>query len=239
MRGLSERDEDMYAVVKTGAKQHRVAPGDVIKVEKLAGEAGDSVTLSDVLMVGGDAPEIGAPMVEGASVAASILEQARDKKIIVFKKRRRQNYRRKKGHRQHLTVLRIDEILTGGAKPSGRKAETKTTAPAPKEAAAPVVDETSDASPDIGTPLEATAPAIKDDVSLIGGVGKKVAEKLEAIGITSLIPLREMSDETKAALDGAGLLNRAVKEEWQEQAGELLDGKPPRSKLDQKNADKA
>lgn len=222
----------MYAVVKTGAKQFRVTPGDVIKVEKLAGEAGDAVTLGDVLMVGGDTPEIGAPMVEGASVAASILEQARDKKIIVFKKRRRQNYRRKKGHRQHLTVLRIDEILTGGAKPSGKRAETNKPAPAP------VVDETSDASPAIDQPLEETAPAIKDDVSLIGGVGKKVAEKLEGLGITSLVPLREMSDETKAALDGAGLLNRAVKEEWQEQAGELLDGKPPRSKLDQKNAAK-
>ena len=229
----------MYAVIKTGAKQHRVTPGDVIKVEKLAGEPGDSVTLGDVLMLGGDTPEIGAPMVEGASVAASILEQARDKKIIVFKKRRRQNYRRKKGHRQHYTVLRIDEILTGGAKPSGRKAEAKPSAPTPKEAPAPVVDETSDASPAIDQPLEETAPAIKDDVTLIGGVGKKVAEKLEAIGITSLVPLREMSDETKTALEGAGLLNRAVKEEWQEQAGELLDGKAPRAKIDQKTADKA
>ena len=100
----------MYAVVKTGAKQFRVTPGDVIKVEKLEGETGDSVTLGDVLMVGGDSPEIGAPLVEGASVAASILEQGRDKKVIVLKKRRRQNYRRKKGHRQHQTVLRISAI---------------------------------------------------------------------------------------------------------------------------------
>ena len=224
----------MYAVVKTGAKQFRVTPGDVIRVEKLDGEAGDTVTLGDVLMVGGDSPEIGAPMVSGASVAASIVDQARDKKIIVFKKRRRQNYRRKKGHRQHYTVLRIDEILTGGAKASGVKAAPKK-APAPE----PVIDETSDASPAIDQPLEETAPAIKDDVTLIGGVGKKVAEKLEAAGITSLIPLREMSDETKTALEGAGLLNRAVKEEWQEQAGELLDGHPPRAKADQKTADKA
>ena len=220
----------MYAVVKTGAKQFRVTPGDVIKVEKLDGAAGDTVTLGDVMMLGGDSPEIGAPTVEGASVAASILEQARDKKVIVFKKRRRQNYRRKKGHRQHMTVLRIDEILTGGAKPSGKKAETR--------APAPVVDETTDASPVIDQPLEETAPAIKDDVTLIGGVGKKVGEKLEGVGITSLVQLREMADETKAALDEAGLMSRAVKEEWQEQAGELLDGKPPRTKLDQKNADK-
>ncbi|WP_031554375.1 50S ribosomal protein L21 [Parvularcula oceani] len=103
----------MFAVVKTGAKQYRVASGDVIKVEKLDGEAGDSVTLDEVLMLGGDNPQIGAPTVAGASVTASIVEQARDKKVIVFKKRRRQNYRRKKGHRQHMTVLRIEDIKTG------------------------------------------------------------------------------------------------------------------------------
>jgi large subunit ribosomal protein L21 len=100
----------MYAVVKTGGKQFRVTGGDVIKVEKLAGEAGETVTLGEVLMLGGDTPEIGAPTVAGASVAAEILEQARDKKVIVFKKRRRQNYRRKKGHRQHMTVLKIGAI---------------------------------------------------------------------------------------------------------------------------------
>jgi large subunit ribosomal protein L21 len=143
----------MYAVVKTGGKQFRVTGGDVIKVEKLAGEAGETVTLGEVLMLGGDTPEIGAPTVAGASVAAEILEQARDKKVIVFKKRRRQNYRRKKGHRQEMTVLRIDEILTGGAKPSGKK-DAK-----PMK----VVDETSAVSPAPSEPLEATAPATEAD----------------------------------------------------------------------------
>lgn len=101
----------MYAVLKTGGKQYRVAAEEVIKVEKLDGEAGDKITLDEVLMVGeGDDVKVGAPFVKGATVEAEILEQARAKKIIVFKKRRRQNYRRKKGHRQHLTVLRIKTI---------------------------------------------------------------------------------------------------------------------------------
>jgi len=99
-----------YAVIKTGGKQYRVAAGDVINVEKLAGEAGDKVKLDQVLMLGGDNVKVGAPLVEGASVDAEIVEQMRAPKIIVFKKRRRQNYRRKKGHRQELTTLKIGSI---------------------------------------------------------------------------------------------------------------------------------
>lgn len=97
----------MFAVIRTGGKQYKVAPNDVIRVEKLPGAAGDTVTLDDVIMVG---EKIGTPRVEGASVTATLLEQGRGEKIIVFKKKRRQNYRRKKGHRQDLTVLRITAI---------------------------------------------------------------------------------------------------------------------------------
>ena len=97
----------MFAVIKTGGKQYKVAPNDVIRVERLPGQAGDTVTLDQVLMVG---DKIGAPMVAGASVTATLLEQARGDKVIIFKKKRRQNYRRKKGHRQDLTVLRITGI---------------------------------------------------------------------------------------------------------------------------------
>lgn len=100
----------MYAIVKTGGKQYRVAKDDVIRVERLAGEAGDTITLGDVLMVGGDSPKVGAPLVDGASVAASIVAQDRNDKVIIFKKKRRQNYRRKRGHRQDVTVLRITDI---------------------------------------------------------------------------------------------------------------------------------
>jgi large subunit ribosomal protein L21 len=101
----------MFAVIKTGGKQYRVAAGDVIKVEKLEADAGAELTLGEVLAVGdGDNITLGAPLVDGASVTATVLEQTRAKKIIVFKKKRRQNYRRKNGHRQHLTVLRITGV---------------------------------------------------------------------------------------------------------------------------------
>ncbi|MFO0988138.1 MAG: 50S ribosomal protein L21 [Alphaproteobacteria bacterium] len=121
----------VQAVIRTGGKQYRVAANDVIKVERLAGDAGDQVVFGEVLAVtGGDSAAVGAPLVSGASVAARVIAQDRADKVMIFKKRRRHNYRRTKGHRQHLTVLRIEEILTGGAKPSQpakieAKAETK------------------------------------------------------------------------------------------------------------------
>jgi large subunit ribosomal protein L21 len=122
----------MFAVIKTGGKQYRVAQNDVIRVEKLAAEAGDIVELGNVLMVdGGGGLSVGAPYVAGATVAAEVLEQGRGDKIIIFKKKRRQNYRRRNGHRQHETVLRVTEILTDGKKPSQTKATPK---PAPKAA---------------------------------------------------------------------------------------------------------
>lgn len=102
-----------FAVIRTGGKQYRVTPNSVLKVEKLEAEAGATVTFHDVLAVGSDAGlTLGAPTVPGASVSATVLEQARGDKIIIFKKKRRQNYRRKRGHRQHLTVLRIGDIAT-------------------------------------------------------------------------------------------------------------------------------
>ncbi|WGF86844.1 50S ribosomal protein L21 [Marinivivus vitaminiproducens] len=100
----------MYAVIRTGGKQYRVAEGDTIRVERLDGDAGSTLELSDVLMVGGDSPKFGAPLVEGASVSAEIVRHERGAKIIVFKKKRRKNYRRTAGHRQDLTVLKINGI---------------------------------------------------------------------------------------------------------------------------------
>ncbi|MGE0610785.1 MAG: 50S ribosomal protein L21 [Hyphomicrobiales bacterium] len=108
----------MYAVIRTGGKQYHVAPDQIIEIEKIPGSEGDIVELGEVLLVGGDKPQIGAPLVSGACVGAQIIEQRRGPKIIVFKKKRRQNYRRKRGHRQELTAIRITEILTGGKKPS-------------------------------------------------------------------------------------------------------------------------
>jgi large subunit ribosomal protein L21 len=121
----------MYAVIRTGGKQYRVAKDDIIKVEKLTAEAGESVDIPDVLMISGDeGTTVGAPVVDGASVSAEVVEQTRGPKIIVFKKKRRQNYRRKRGHRQDLTVLRITDInLPGAARPAKKAAAKKPAAP--------------------------------------------------------------------------------------------------------------
>ena len=101
----------MYAVIRTGGKQYRVATNQVIEVEKLDAEAGSTVELAEVLMVGdGDGATVGSPLVAGASVTATVLEQGKGPKLIVFKKRRRKNFRRKTGHRQKLTVLRVTDI---------------------------------------------------------------------------------------------------------------------------------
>jgi large subunit ribosomal protein L21 len=108
----------MFAVIKTGGKQYRVAEDDMLQVEKVAGEPGDIIQFGEVLVIGGDAVTLGTPTVAGASVAAEVVEQRRGPKIIAFKKRRRKNSRRKRGHRQEFTRVRISEILTDGAKPT-------------------------------------------------------------------------------------------------------------------------
>jgi len=121
----------MFAVIKTGGKQYKVAPNDILRIEKIAGQPGDTVELGEVLAVGGEAGvTLGAPLVEGAKVAAEVIEQGRADKIIVFKKKRRKNHRRRNGHRQHETVLRVTEILTDGEKP--KKAAAAKKAPAKK-----------------------------------------------------------------------------------------------------------
>ena len=108
----------MFAVIKTGGKQYRVAAEDKLKVEKVAGEPGEIIQFGEVLVVGGDNVTLGSPTVSGASVAAEVLDQGRGPKVIAFKKRRRKNSRRKRGHRQEFTLIRITEILTDGAKPT-------------------------------------------------------------------------------------------------------------------------
>ena len=126
----------MYAVIRTGGKQYKVAPQDVLQIEKIEGTAGDAVSFSDVLMVAGDAgPEFGAPLVAGATVSAEVVEQGRGPKVIIFKKKRRQNYRRKRGHRQELTTVRILDIVTDG------KAPAKAAKAQPAEASGSETDE--------------------------------------------------------------------------------------------------
>ena len=107
----------MFAILKTGGKQYKVAQNDVLRVEKLAGDAGDTVEFDEILMVGGDELKVGSPRIEGALVRAEVVEQARGEKVISFKKRRRtHSSQRRRGHRQYLTVVRITEILPGGGK---------------------------------------------------------------------------------------------------------------------------
>lgn len=123
----------MYAVIRTGGKQYKVAPNDVIVVEKLTADQGAVVQFDEVLMVGGEGKStVGTPLVAGAIVTATILDQDKGDKVIIFKKRRRKNYRRKKGHRQFETTLRIGGIYTDGQKPDLSAAA----APAPKRASA-------------------------------------------------------------------------------------------------------
>ena len=125
----------MFAVIKTGGLQYSVAEDQVVRIGRIEGEAGQIVQIGTVLMLGGDKPELGAPLVSGASVAVEILDQSRGPKVIAFKKRRRKNSRRKRGHRQDYTMVRISEILTGGAKPTkGPKPKPERKAPPAKPA---------------------------------------------------------------------------------------------------------
>ncbi len=178
----------MFAVIKTGGKQYKVAPNDVLRIEKIAGEPGDTVELGSVLMVEGeDGLTIGAPLVEGAAVAAEVIEQARADKIIVFKKKRRKNHRRRNGHRQHQTVLRVTEILTGGKKPSkaakAKAAPEQTapeqTAPETAEAAAPKEAPAEKAPAKKAAPKKAPAKKAAAKKAPAKKAAKKAAKKEE------------------------------------------------------------
>ncbi len=215
----------MFAVIKTGGKQYRVAAEDVIQIERIVGDAGEIITISDVLMVGeGDKATIGSPLVDGASVAAEIVEQNRGPKTISFKKRRRQNSRRKKGHRQLLTTVRISEILTGGAKPSKKAAAPKKddTAKAAKPAAekkeaAPKKAE----APAAAAPLF-TAPAGEpDDLTKIKGIGPVARGQLAEQGITTFAQVAALSDADVAKIDEAMPFSAEQITDWREQAKEL------------------
>jgi large subunit ribosomal protein L21 len=135
----------MFAVIRTGGKQYRVAAEDVIRIDKVAGNPGEIVQFGEVLVVGGDNVTLGAPTVSGASVAAEVVDQGRGPKVIVFKKRRRKNSRRKRGHRQEFTLVRVTEILTDGAKPSKEAGALRKAKPV--EAADPAAEPGASAEP--------------------------------------------------------------------------------------------
>lgn len=166
----------MFAIIKTGGKQYKVAANDVIMIEKLAGASGDLIEFTDVLMMGdGDSIKVGAPLVSKATVCGTVLDQIRDDKVIVFKKKKRHNYRRKNGHRQSLTVVRITDILADGTSRKAKPAEVKSSEKpkAPAKTAEAVVQEKSKATK---AAPKAEKAAVKKEAAKPKKATKKVGE---------------------------------------------------------------
>ncbi|WP_299946019.1 50S ribosomal protein L21 [uncultured Ruegeria sp.] len=204
----------MFAVLKTGGKQYKVQAGDILRVEKLAADAGEKVQFNDVLMLGGDAPVVGAPFVDGAAVQADVIEQIKGDKVIKFVKRRRKHSsKRTVGHRQKLTLVKITDILSSGADKSGIKAATGS---APVGEAAPAAKKPAKKAE---AKAEAPAAVVADDLTALTGVGPAAAKKLNEAGIESFAALAALSDEQIAAIETV-----KVKPEWVEQAKELAKG---------------
>lgn len=198
----------MFAVIRTGGKQYRVAAEDMLQVEKLDGEVGDTVTFSEVLMLGGEGEtKAGAPLVAGAAVTAEIVDQGRGRKVIIFKKRRRQNSRRKNGHRQSFTLVRIAEVLADGQKAAPAK-KTAAKRPAPAEPA----------------PAEArSAEEASGDLKQISGVGPALEKKLNEAGITRLEQIAELTDDDIKRIDEQlNFKGRIERDDWIGQARAIL-----------------
>lgn len=203
----------MYAVIRTGGKQYRVAPNDMLQIERLNGAAGDLIEFTDVLMVAhGGEVEIGSPLLAGAAVRGEIAAQERGPRLIIFKKRRRHHYRRRNGHRQDVTSVRITEILAGGAQPE-KQAEMPASELAPAAETAP--------------------PAEPDDLSLIGGIGPEIGKALGEMGYGSPALIAALTAEDIDGIEAAlKMKGRIAREEWVEQARALMAGEPARSKAD-------
>jgi len=219
-----------FAVIKTGGKQYKVAANDVIKIEKLDAEPGDVITFDQVLMLGnGDDVTVGVPLVDGALVAAEFLGTKKQRTVLIVKKQRRQHFDRRNGHRQRLSSVRITEILTGGAKPAAVAPKAPSRA---RPDAAPAAEVAA---------VEAPATGYRDDLKLIGGVGPALEKKLIAAGVTSLAQIAAWTSEDVAKFDAElNFRGRIERDDWIEQAKDLVAGKPPRAKVDQDAvADKA
>lgn len=233
----------MFAVLKTGGKQYRVAAGDVLRVEKLAAEAGEKVQFNDILMLGGDTVTVGTPNVDGAAVQADVIDQIKGEKLIHFVKRRRKHSsKRTKGHRQQLTLLRVTDILASGADKSGVKAAVgagsvaaaAVVAAAPAKTAAP-----KKAAPKAASPkAEAEAPAAAsveptnllkearggqpDDLKKIKGVGPKLEQTLHEIGVFHFDQIAAWGPEDIAYMDDRlSFKGRIERDNWIEKAKEL------------------
>ena len=195
----------MFAVLKTGGKQYRVQAGDVLRVERLAAEAGETVQFNEILMLGGDAPTIGAPLVDGAAVQATVIDQIRGEKLIHFVKRRRKHSsQRTKGHRQYLTLLRVTDILASGADATGVKAaigsgSVSGFAPAAAANAAPAAEAPAGVRPsNLLTEARGGQP---DDLKRISGVGPKLEQLLHGNGVFHFDQIAAWSPEEVAYMD--------------------------------------
>ncbi|MEX0285640.1 MAG: 50S ribosomal protein L21 [Paracoccaceae bacterium] len=213
----------MFAVLKTGGKQYRVQSGDQLRVEKLAADAGETIQFNEVLMLGGDSPVVGAPLVEGAAVQAEVLDQIKGDKLIHFVKRRRKHSsKRTKGHRQKLTLIKITDILASGGDATGVKAAVGagSVSAAPAAAAAPK------AAAKVEAPAEApVAEAGADDLKKLSGVGPALEKKLLAAGITTFAQIAAWTEADIADFDEKlSFKGRIEREGWVEQAKELAQG---------------
>ncbi|MEO0931196.1 MAG: 50S ribosomal protein L21 [Pseudomonadota bacterium] len=224
----------MFAVLKTGGKQYKVASGDVLRVEKLAAQAGDKVQFNEILMVGST---VGTPLVEGAGVQAEVIDQIKGEKTINFVKRRRKHSsQRKKGHRQQLTLVRIADILEKGADKSGVMAAVSgagvVAAPAAKPAkkAAPKKDAPKAEAPKAEKPKaeKKAAPAKAeggDDLKKLSGVGPALEKKLHEAGVTTFAQIAAWTEADVAAMDEKlSFKGRIEREGWIDQAKELAKG---------------
>lgn len=213
----------MFAVMKTGGKQYKVQSGDILRVEKLAADAGEKIQFNEILMLGGDNVTVGAPLVAGAAVQAEVVDQIKGEKVINFVKRRRKHSsKRTKGHRQKLTLVRVTEILASGADKSGVKAAVgagsvagvAVAAAAPKKATAPKAEKKAEA------PKAAAAGA--DDLKLLSGVGPALEKKLQEAGVTSFAQIAAWTDaDVEEFGEKLSFKGRIEREGWIEQAKEL------------------
>ncbi len=223
----------MFAVLKTGGKQYKVQSGDVLRVEKLAADAGEKVQFNEILMLGGDKPVIGAPLVEGAAVQAEVVDQVKGDKVIKFVKRRRKHgSKRTVGHRQQLTLLRVTEILEKGGEKSGVKAavgagSVASVASAAAEAKAPAKKAKANAeAPKKAAPKKAAkADQGGDDLKKLSGVGPALEKKLNDAGITTYAQIAAWTEADIADMDEKlSFKGRIEREGWVDQAKELAKG---------------
>jgi large subunit ribosomal protein L21 len=229
----------MFAVLKTGGKQYKVQSGDTLRVEKLAADAGETVQFNEILMLGGDKPVVGAPLVADAGVQAEVVDQIKGDKLIHFVKRRRKHgSQRTKGHRQKLTLIRVTEILAKGADKSGVKAAigagsvsaVAVAAAAPKKAAKKAEPKAAKkAEPKAEPKKAAVKPAAKaagaDDLKQLSGVGPALEKKLHAAGVTTFAQVAAWTEADVAAMDEQlSFKGRIEREGWIEQAKELAKG---------------